>query len=85
MEEELLKILRFERSYVTTNAILIDPEQVAFEIADHYRKFIEWIGENCNKNEDDPLWIYDESPMTLKYFNTLNELYNYYHDNVSKK
>jgi len=41
-------------------------------------KFVEWVGENCTRVEFTKEWIYHYSPMEDLFYNSTDELYEYW-------
>jgi len=58
------------------------------EVAEMVIKFCNWIGGNCGRYEnieDEGQWYYIESPMTQIDFNTFDELFTYWFENIKNK
>lgn len=80
MEKQILKIVRDHYyNYDST------PEECAKEITAHVFEFIEWVGMNCFRYELTGEWQYIVSPMEDKFFNSTDELYLYWLENVKTK
>ena len=79
MKEYILKIIKRERSVITTRAIFVDPEELAEEITSNFNKYMEWKDKNIGKPNKKGLYLYWEDHFTL------NSLFNYWLTNVKDK
>ena len=83
MEEKILEIVK--RNFEIRDGLINQAQKdVADEIADIFRKFTEWIGENGYYfDTDDNTWIIEDDPEIIR--DTTDKLFDYWWNNIKDK